>query len=186
MLFLLFAVLAYCIGSVNFSIVFFRLLKRQDPRTRFSGNPGATNVYRQAGPAAAALVLILDICRAAAVSAAAIYFFSPPAAAWSGLALLAGNRYPCFHGFEGGKGVANYLGFSAVIVPYAALLSCAAWVAVFGLVRRPFAGSFVMTAVLAGASIVKWLDFPLAVAGAAASAMFIAFNHRANIRELLS
>lgn len=73
-----------------------------------------------------------------------------------------------------------------MIVPYAALLSCAAWVAVFGLVRRPFAGSFVMTAVLAGASIVKWLDFPLAVAGAAASALFIAFNHRGNIRELLS
>ncbi|MFW6080795.1 MAG: glycerol-3-phosphate acyltransferase [Desulfosalsimonas sp.] len=186
MRFVFFAVLAYCIGSVNFSIVFSRLLKKQDPRTRFSGNPGASNVYRQSGPAVAALVLISDVCRAAAVAAAALHLFSPAATAWSGLALLAGNRYPCFHRFEGGKGVANYLGFSAVIVPFAALVSCAAWGAVFAFVRRPFAGSFAMVAVLAGASILKWQDFPAAVAGAACTALFIIFNHRSNIKELIS
>ncbi|HHC24907.1 MAG TPA: glycerol-3-phosphate acyltransferase, partial [Desulfobacterales bacterium] len=29
---------------------------------------------------------------------------------WIGLSLILGNRFPCFHGFQGGKGVANYLG----------------------------------------------------------------------------
>lgn len=183
MYFVVFAIFVYCIGSINFAIVFSRLMGKEDPRTGFSGNPGATNVYRQAGLAAAAIVLLLDVARAAAISAAAIYMFSPPGIAWSGLALLAGNRYPCFHQFKGGKGVGNYLGFSAVIVPAAALLSCAAWAAGFGLLRRPFAGSFAMTAVLAGASILKWRDFPLAMAGAAAAALFIVFNHRTNIAE---
>ncbi|MCF8111257.1 MAG: glycerol-3-phosphate acyltransferase [Desulfobacteraceae bacterium] len=186
MYFILFAVFAYCMGSVNFAIVFLRLMGKQDPRNGFSGNPGATNVYRQAGLPAAALVLLFDIGRAVAVSAAAMYIFPAPAVAWSALALLAGNRYPCFHGFSGGKGVANYLGFSAVIVPAAALVSCAAWAAVFWLARRPFAGSFAMVAILSGASILKWKDSPLAVGGAVVAALFIVFNHRANVAEVFS
>lgn len=186
MWFILFAVFAYCIGSVNFAIVFFRLVGKQDPRNGFSGNPGASNVYRQAGLPAAALVLLFDMTRAAAVSAAATYIFSAPAVAWTALALLAGNRYPCFHGFRGGKGVANYLGFCAVVVPAAALVSCAAWAAVFRLTRRPFAGSFAMVAILSGASILKWKDSPLAAAGVIAAALFIVFNHRANIAEIFS
>ncbi|MBS3732886.1 MAG: glycerol-3-phosphate acyltransferase [Desulfobacterales bacterium] len=186
MWFLIFAIFAYCLGSINFAIFYFRLLKKEDPRTRYSGNPGVTNVYRQAGWASAALVLILDVGRAAAVAAAALALFSPPAVAWSGLALICGNRYPCFHQFKGGKGVANYLGFSAVFVPVAALASCLVWTAVFGLVRRPFIASFAMAAVLAGATIIKWQDFPLAVAGTAATLLFIIFNHRANIAELFT
>ncbi|MFP4193595.1 MAG: glycerol-3-phosphate acyltransferase [Desulfosalsimonas sp.] len=186
MWFILFAVFAYCIGSVNFSIILLLLLGKQDPRKGFSGNPGATNVYRQAGLPAAGAILFLDTGRAAAVSAAALYLFSPPGVAWSALALLAGNRYPCFHGFRGGKGVANYLGFSAVTVPAAAVVSCVAWAAVFRLVRSPFAGSFAMVAVLAGASILKWRDFPLAVAGAAAAALFIFYNHSGNLAEFFS
>lgn len=186
MWFILFAVFAYCIGSINFAIVFFRLVGKQDPRKGFSGNPGASNVYRQAGLPAAALVLFFDMARAAVVSAAAMYIFSAPAVAWTALALLAGNRYPCFHGFCGGKGVANYLGFSAVVVPAAALMSCAAWAVVFRLTRRPFAGSFAMVAILSGASILKWKDSPLAAAGAVAAALFIVFNHRANIADFFS
>ncbi|MFP4451798.1 MAG: glycerol-3-phosphate acyltransferase [Desulfobacterales bacterium] len=186
MCFVVFAVFVYFIGSINFAIVFFRLTGKEDPRTGFSGNPGATNVYRQAGLGAAAIVLFLDVARAAAVSAAAIYLFSPPGIAWAGLALLAGNRYPCFHQFKGGKGVGNYLGFCAMIVPAAALLSCAAWAAGFLLLRKPFVGSFAMTAVLAGASILKWRDFPLAMAGAAVAALFIVFNHRTNVAGCFS
>lgn len=186
MFFVLFVVFAYCAGSINFAILFFRLLKKEDPRDRFSGNPGVTNVYRQAGPAAALAVLFLDAGRAAAVAGAGLFFLSPPGVVWSGLALLLGNRFPCFHRFSGGKGVANYLGFSAVIVPLAALVSLVAWAVAFLLVRQPFVASFFMVAVLAGATIFKWAHHPLAVAGAAATAALIVFNHRGNIAGLLN
>lgn len=181
MVFALFALLAYVAGSVNFAVLFFRLMKKGDPRDRFSGNPGVTNVYRQAGLPAAMLVFFFDVGRAAAVCAAGLYLLTPAGVAWSALALLAGNRYPCFHGFRGGKGVANYLGFSAVIVPVAAFGGCIAWAAVFGLVRQPFIASFCMTGVLAGATVLKWPDVPLAAAGTAANVLFIVFNHRDNI-----
>ena len=181
--FLIFAVFAYCLGSINFAILFFRLLKRPDPRAGFSGNPGVTNVYRQAGWPAAALVLVLDAGRAAVVSALALVLFPPSAVAWSGLALICGNRCPCFHQFQGGKGVANYLGFSAVLVPAGALAACIAWGLVYGLLRLPFIASFSMVAVLAGATIFRWPDSPLAIAGTAATVLFIVFNHRSNIAE---
>jgi acyl phosphate:glycerol-3-phosphate acyltransferase len=186
MIFFLFSILAYCIGSINFAILFFMFLKKEDPRARFSGNPGVTNVYRQSGWIAAAIVLILDVARAAAVAMAASIFFSPPEVAWTGMALLLGNRYPCFHQFKGGKGVATYLGFSIVIVPAGALLSCLAWVVVFLLLRVPFIASFFMVAVLAGTTIVMWVNFPIAIVGAVCSGLFIVFNHSRNIAEFAS
>ena len=42
-------VMAYVAGSLNFSILICRITGRDDPRHHGSGNPGATNVYRQAG-----------------------------------------------------------------------------------------------------------------------------------------
>ena len=186
MIFVLFILLAYCIGSINFAILFFKLLKKDDPRTGFSGNPGVTNVYRQAGWAAALIVLFLDVGRAAAISMAALMLFSPPGVAWSGLALLLGNRYPLFHQFKGGKGVANYLGFSAVIVPLGTLAACLVWGIVFLFVRLPFIASFFMVAVLAGTTIFKWTNSPLAIAGVVATALFIVFNHKSNIAAFLS
>lgn len=179
-----FAAAAYLIGSVNFAILFFKLLKKGDPREKFSGNPGVTNVYRQAGRGAAVLVLILDVGRAVAVAVSSMALLSPPGVAWAGLALIAGNRYPCFHGFRGGKGVANYLGFSAAVTPMGAVFGAAAWGLGFWLSRLPFIASFAMVGCLAGASILKWQDVPLAVAGTAATLVFIVFNHRSNMLAL--
>lgn len=184
MMFFVVAAMAYLLGAVNFSIVFFRITGRGDPRTQYSGNPGATNVYRQAGAAAAALVLGLDMGRAAAVAVLALYLLEPAGVAWTGLALVAGNRYPCFHQFRGGKGVANYLGFSAVIVPWGALASALAWAAGFLAFRVPFIASFCMVAVLGGATLYKWMHTAPAVLGVLATLVFIVFNHRGNIAEL--
>ena len=108
---------AYVAGSVNFSILVCRVTGRQDPRHYGSGNPGATNVYRQAGIGWAAAVLLLDMGRAVGVALAAntlLPFWQVP---WVGLGLILGNRFPCFHAFRGGKGVANYLGFTAGRAP---------------------------------------------------------------------
>ena len=176
---------AYLAGSVNFSILLFRVMKKDDPRTRFSGNAGVTNVYRQAGMGWAALVLALDMGRSAAVAFLAAYLLSAPAAVWAGLALVAGNRFPVFHGFRGGKGVANYIGFTAFLSPAAAAASCAAWVAVYGVVRIPFAASFVMVAVLATGTVMLFSSEPPAVAGSLCTVLFIMINHSRNIRELL-
>ena len=111
---------AYLAGSVNFAILLFKALGKDDPRAGFSGNPGATNVYRQAGYFWAVLVLTLDMSRALGVAFIALHLVPLVLVPWAGLGLILGNRFPCLHGLRGGKGVANYLGFTMIIAPVAA------------------------------------------------------------------
>ena len=183
MIFCLYLLAAYFIGSINFSILLFKILKREDPRIQFSGNAGVTNIYRQAGIWWAIIVLMLDTGRAVAVSLAAIHGLSPSAIPWVGFALILGNRYPFFHQFKGGKGVANYLGFTAAITPFGASCAALAWIISFGIVRIPFIASFFMVFFLAGATIFKWSNFPIAAAGSILTLLFIIMNHRANIQQ---
>jgi glycerol-3-phosphate acyltransferase PlsY len=75
----------YVAGSIHFSIVLFKALGKDDPRERFSGNAGATNVYRQAGLAWAALVLLLDMARARALAARASHDLAGSLVPWAGL-----------------------------------------------------------------------------------------------------
>jgi len=172
---------AYLAGSINFAIIFFRLTGREDPRLSFSGNAGTTNVYRQAGIIWAAVVFLLDIGRALAVAVIASYFLKTHLLPWAGFFLVLGNSFPCFHGFHGGRGVANYLGFTALIAPWAALLAAAIWLAVYGIGRITFIASFFMVFILAlGQAFTLHWKFS-AVSGALATFLLILFNHRKNI-----
>jgi glycerol-3-phosphate acyltransferase PlsY len=177
---------AYAAGSVNFSILVFRGLGRGDPRSRHSGNPGTTNVARQLGLRWAALVLGLDMGRAAAVAWAALSFLSEVMVPWAGLALVAGNRWPVWHGFRGGKGVANYLGFTLVVAPLAGVLAGLVWGALFKLTRQPFIGSFGMVAVLGGGQMWRLPYSPGMVMGVLAAMGLIAAAHRKNVAQYLS
>lgn len=175
---------AYLAGSVNFSILLFKALGKTDPRAGFSGNPGVTNVYRLAGPGWAAAVLAADMMRAGGVGLIAVGVIPSGQVPWIGLALILGNRFPVFHGLRGGKGVANYLGFTTVTAPAFAAAAAAAWLAVFALARIPFIASFAMVAVLgAGAAAhAQWQAG--AVAGILGTVGLIAWSHRGNIKGL--
>lgn len=172
---------AYLAGSVNFPILLFHWLDKGDPRQQLSGNAGVTNVYRQAGWLWAAFVLILDLGRALLVAWTALQVMEAEWVTWAGLALVFGNRFPCFHQFRGGRGVAGYLGFTILISPLAAALSALVWVVVYGIVRIPFIASFFMIAVLAGGTIIACDYRAAATCGAVATALFIYCNHRQNI-----
>ena len=172
---------AYLAGSVNFAIIFFKVTGKEDPRLIFSGNAGTTNVYRQAGIIWAAVIFLLDIGRALAVAVIASYFLKTYLLPWAGFFLVLGNSFPCFHGFRGGKGVANYLGFTALIAPWAALIAAAIWLVSYGIGRITFIASFFMVFVLAlgQAYFAHWRL--IAISGALATFLLILFNHRKNI-----
>lgn len=180
---ILMCIAAYLMGSVNFAILFFKMAGKADPRLSFSGNAGTTNVYRQAGLPWAILVFALDIGRAVAAAALAGHFIGDVWLVWAGFFLILGNSFPCFHGFRGGKGVANYLGFTLLAVPWAALLSAVLWLAVYGVKRVPFIASFFMVATLSAghAENANWA-LP-ASTGAMATFALIVFNHRSNIKR---
>ncbi|MCP4135654.1 MAG: glycerol-3-phosphate acyltransferase [bacterium] len=174
---------AYLAGSINFSILLFKILKKDDPRNQFSGNAGTSNVYRQAGVFWAALVLLLDIGRSIGIAALSIYYLPPHFIPWTGFVLILGNRYPCFHQFKGGKGVGNYIGFTAFIAPIAAGASCLAWVLVYGIVRVTFIASFFMVLTLAVGTIIILDKNPIAITGVVVTALFIFYNHKQNLAD---
>jgi acyl phosphate:glycerol-3-phosphate acyltransferase len=176
-------ILAYLAGSINFAIIFFKVAGKADPRLQFSGNAGTTNVYRQAGRVWAAVVFLLDIGRAVAIAALATCWLQEPFIPWAGFFLILGNSFPCFHGFHGGKGVANYLGFTAYVTPLSALLAIVIWLAVYGVYRIPFIASFFMVFALS-IRLEFSFDWNLsAIIGASATFVLILFNHRINIIE---
>jgi glycerol-3-phosphate acyltransferase PlsY len=174
---------AYLIGSINFAIVFFKITGRADPRLSFSGNAGTTNVYRQAGLPWAVLIFILDIGRALAVAALTMHFLYGVWLPWVGFFLVLGNSFPCFHGFRGGKGVANYLGFTLLVAPWAALVSAIIWVLIYAVNRVPFIASFFMAAVLALGNAYPFQWAFAASLGALATFALIVFNHRRNLLD---
>jgi acyl phosphate:glycerol-3-phosphate acyltransferase len=175
---------AYLAGSINFAVLLFRLLGKQDPRTRFSGNPGVTNVYRQAGWPLAAAVLALDLGRAAMVALLGGCLQAHSLVPWVGLALIVGNHFPCFHDWRGGKGVASFLGFYAVLLPIGTALALAVYLIIFALTRVVFVASFGILLTVTGFGWAHWLHEPSAVAAVLITAVGIACFHRSNIVAL--
>lgn len=183
--FILLLISAYVIGSVNFSILLFRLVGKEDPRTAYSGNPGVTNVYRQSGLWWASAILVLDISRAMGISFLAASLLRLELFPWIGLGLIVGNRYPCFHRFQGGKGVANYLGYSVIVNPAMAVIAGFAWLVSWAIFRIPFIASFVLVGILGAGTIAACNYDLLAAAGTGSTVALIFFSHRQNVSELI-
>jgi len=184
-LFIILFIFAYVAGSINFSILLFKILGKEDPRGKFSGNAGATNVYRQAGIYWAIVVLVFDIGRSVGVALISLVLLPQNYAPLIGFGLILGNRFPCFYGFKGGKGVANYFGFTAVLTPISAIIAGLAWLAVFAFLRIPFISSFCMISILAAGTLIDYNSQPLAILGVSITAAFIFFSHRKNIVEMI-
>jgi glycerol-3-phosphate acyltransferase PlsY len=176
------AVLAasYLFGSLNFAVVVLRIGGFPDPRTLHSKNPGTSNVARVAGRPMAGVVLLLDLARAVSAQLAAARFCPPEWIAWAGLALVLGNRFPLYHGFRGGKGVAAYLGFVGAGQPWFALLACAAWLLTYLPTKIPALASMAMLLVLAGAALRASPLTILSVSGNLLTAALIVTGHRRN------
>lgn len=171
---------SYLVGSVNVAIVVLRVAHKPDPRGQHSGNPGASNVARIAGRPIAGLVLGLDLARSIFVCMLASRRGPLEMVPWAGLALLVGNRFPLFHGFRGGKGVATYLGFVGAARPWLALAACAAWLAAYFLGKVVAVASMVMLAVLVCAAWFAWPATPAALLPTGLSAALIVHGHRGN------
>jgi glycerol-3-phosphate acyltransferase PlsY len=104
-------IIAYLLGSVSFSYLIAKKVKKIDIRKHGSGNAGATNTLRVLGIGPALLVLILDVAKGVAAVWICVWLGGE---GWqlslAGLMAIAGHNWPIFYGFHGGKGVATTIG----------------------------------------------------------------------------
>ena len=101
-------ILAYLAGSIPFGLVVTRLAGAGDIRQIGSGNIGATNVLRTGNKLLAALTLVGDAGKGAAVVLAVTFAGGTPLLiAIAGVASVVGHCFPVWLKFQGGKGIAT-------------------------------------------------------------------------------
>src|SRR5258707_13048785 len=114
---------AYLLGSIPFGLLLAKLFGGGDVRRAGSGNIGATNVARVAGPLAGILTLGFDTAK----GAAAVWLagrVTNESATWmviAAFAVLLGHCFPLLLKFKGGKGVGTALGVFPFLCPPRAL-----------------------------------------------------------------
>lgn len=182
----LMVVIAYLLGSVSTAIVVCRALGAADPREVGSRNPGATNVLRHAGKSAAAVTLLGDAAKGL-VPVLIGHALGLDATVLAAIAFAAflGHLYPVYYGFEGGKGVATFIGVTLALNPWLGLSFIGIWLTVAFALRWSSLAALVATA---GMPLVAWSlrSPPAAVALIAIMSALVFWRHRANIQNLLN
>lgn len=118
------ALIGYLLGSISFSYIIAKKIKKVDIRQHGSGNAGATNTLRVLGVGPAVSVLALDILKgiiAVWIGLVLAQDNSGLYPAIGGLAAILGHNWPIYYGFRGGKGVATTIGVIASLVLLPAL-----------------------------------------------------------------
>lgn len=200
--YIIITIIAYLIGSINFSILISKKKSGYDIRQKGSGNAGTTNMLRNLGKKYAAITLICDVLKGVVAIILAIIVGNilgdtnkALLVQLAGIAVVIGHTFPIFFGFKGGKGVATSLGI-LLMTNWQLGLICL----VFALVLMA------LTRVVSMGSIAAAILYPvltLFVGGghyivestglgngyfiySVILALIVIFNHRENIKRILS
>ena len=200
--YIIIAIIAYLIGSINFSILISKKKAGYDIRQKGSGNAGTTNMLRNLGKKYAAITLICDVLKGVVAIGIAIIVGNilgdtnkALLVQIAGVAVVIGHTFPIFFGVKGGKGVATSLGI-LLMTNWQLGLICL----VFALVLMD------LTRVVSMGSIAAAILYPvltLFVGGghyivessglgngyfiySVILAIIVIFNHRENIKRILS
>ena len=182
---------AYLLGSIPFGLLFARLFGGTDVRQAGSGNIGATNVARVAGPLPGILTLVFDAAKGAAAVWLAGRFVEHSAGTmmFAGVAALLGHCFPVWLRFKGGKGVATGIGVFAALCPPAALAALLLFVLVVASLRFVSVGSITAAAAMPLFVYFLWAPHhapPLVVSfGTLFAAALIIYKHSANLQRLV-
>ena len=186
------AIIAYFIGSVNFSVIISKKVAGFDLREKGSKNAGTTNMLRTVGKKAALAVLICDILKGVLAIIIAKLMTSDINQAIgvqiAAVAVVIGHTFPIFFGFKGGKGVATSIGILLVMNWQIGLICIVYGVLILILTRMVSLGS--ITAALLFPVLTIFIRDHYIAEGAGYTifgiimALIILFNHRANIKRL--
>ena len=200
--YIIMAMIAYLIGSINFSILISKKVAGFDVREKGSGNAGTTNVLRTVGKGAALVTLILDIAKGVATIGIAILYgkivfklantelSGATLVQIAGICVILGHTFPIYFGFKGGKGVATTLGILLTTNYQIGLICLVFALLLMALTQMVSMGSLgaailfpVLTLFLAQENFIvpgNYLVYSIIIA------IIIIFNHRANIKRLLN
>ncbi len=199
--YIIMAIIAYCIGSVNFSVIFSKKFAGFDVREKGSGNAGTTNMLRSVGKKAAAITLICDILKGVVSIGIAILLGNIPdmnkelLVQIAGVAVILGHTFPVFFGFKGGKGVATSLGVLLISNWQIGLICMVFALVLMALTRMVSVGSCAAAVLFPVLTLFINDHYTVLTEGKSGNVYFIysvilavivLFNHRSNIKRILN
>ena len=172
---------AYLLGSIPFGLLLARLAG-QDIREVGSGNIGATNVLRTGHKGLAALTLLLDILKGWLAVLVAMELTGGIALYLAGLACFLGHMFPVWLRFQGGKGVAVFIGIVIMLSPMTGITFLLGW-AITALLFRYSSLAALVGMVLALLMTIVLTEMPTLYM-VLAMTLLTFYAHRDNIKRL--
>ena len=108
--FLIIFIICYFIGSIPFGLLLSKLTKKNDPRFFGSKNIGATNMLRVGGWRLGFMTLIFDVTKGFIPVKLITLYNHQEFLFFAILGVILGHLYPIWLKFNGGKGVATFIG----------------------------------------------------------------------------
>src|SRR5467141_2825724 len=182
---------AYLLGSIPFGLLLAKLFGGADVRRAGSGNIGATNVARVAGPLAGILTLAFDTGKGAAAVwlAGRVTNESPTWMMIAAFAVLLGHCFPAWLKFKGGKGVATALGVFLALCPLAAVSALLLFLLCMAYWRYISLGSVAAAAAMPLLIYFLWAPRhapPIVIdLGTLGVALLVIYKHNGNLRRLV-
>ncbi len=195
--YIIIAIIAYAIGSINFSVIFSRKFAGFDVREKGSGNAGTTNMLRTVGKKAAAITLVCDILKGVVSILIALLISKIVKEAdgsllvqIAGVCVIIGHTFPIFFEFKGGKGIATSLGI-LIMTNWQIGLICLVFALVLMILTRMVSVGSIAAAILYPVLTLFLGSEHYIVEGnyfiySIILAVIILFNHRSNIKRLLN
>ena len=172
----------YLLGSVPFGLLLAMAAGKGDIREIGSGNIGATNVLRTGSKPLAAATLVLDCLKGTAAVVLAWQLLGQPTGLAAAAGAMIGHLYPVWLRFKGGKGVATFLGVLIPLLPIAAAVYAAIWLALLLTVRiSSVAGMTAAASAPLSALVLKQNTLLPMLLG---FAVLVLWKHRENILRL--
>lgn len=200
--YIIMAIIAYLIGSINFSVIISKKVAGFDVREKGSGNAGTTNMLRAVGKKAAAVTLICDVLKGVVAIGIAIILGNivkdinrELLIQVAGIAVVLGHTFPVFFGFKGGKGVATSLGILLLSNWQIGLICLVFGIVLIVLTRMVSLGSCAAAVLFPVLTLFINEHYTVLTDGKSGSTYFIysvilavivLYNHRSNIKRILS
>ena len=201
-IYIIVAIIAYLIGSINFSVLISKKMAGFDVREKGSGNAGTTNMLRSVGKKAAAITLICDILKGVISIVIAIIVGNIAKnldrellLQIAGIAVVLGHTFPIFFGFKGGKGVATSLGVLLMSNWQIGLICLVFAVVLMALTRMVSLGSCAAAVLFPVLTLFINQHYTVLTDGKSGRVYFVysvilaiivLYNHRSNIKRILS
>ena len=128
--YLIIITISYLLGSIPFGLIFTKFFLDKDIRNIGSGNIGATNVLRSGNKLIGYTTLFFDILKAV-LPVLYVKFNHSDFIYISSLSVFLGHVFPLWLKFNGGKGVATYVGILFSINLIYGLVFGITWILVF-------------------------------------------------------